>query len=153
MALHASMRPRVASIADHIVQRPPRGPLAQKGPSACHDVSARESRAEHAGPGACRRTCRDRADRPFFPICNAFVTGRNVIRLCEFVHRRCSRSRLAAQEPTGAICESTLLGTGMLHMWLSKDCSLWSSRAQQTHSTRSAPTLSGHGGHGSWTDL
>ena len=33
----------------------------------------------------------DRADRPFFPICNAFVTGRNVIR-----HLRLGASAVAS---------------------------------------------------------
>ena len=35
---------------------------------------------EPQGTGACADGT-DRADRPFFPICNAFVTGRNVSRL------------------------------------------------------------------------
>ena len=34
---------------------------------------------EHAGPGACADGA-DRADRPFFRICNAYVHGRNGFR-------------------------------------------------------------------------
>ena len=103
-------------------------------------------RSIDAGIGAdvCRPLAERRTTGPSSPLQLVLYRRRILPRHCIYRNRETLtdiETRLPTQGARFLYCTQSPLysacNAGMLHTWLSKDCSLWSPRAQQTHSTHS----------------